>query len=164
MTRPITFLAVVLLLAQVIFAQCPKVIDPTNPNRHYDLNPLSNAVKDYLAPNLRYPSYTFFINVCRPLVHVDAFCPAGTGICEITSFSSSDIGQANTAFTVISEGILHTVFPSGAGCFSGEIDFTCNPSAGIGQPIYVSETCLYAFKWETEHACPKPGNSTENFP
>lgn len=37
-----------------------------------------------------------------------------------------------------------------------EIDFICNPKAGVGQPTFINEnpTHHYIFQWETKYACP----------
>lgn len=82
-------------------------------SQHFDLNPLSDASKDYTCVNSRYPSYTFSVNVCRPLVGIDSVCVAGTGICEKSTFSSSKIGLAATSFTVNADGSLAMAFPTG---------------------------------------------------
>jgi len=141
--------------AMLVNAQnCATLADPTDSSKIYNLNPLA-AATDYVTINTRYPTYSFNINVCKPLVYTDSVCAAGTGICEKSSFSSSKIGMSATTFTVQSPGVLVMTYSGGTGCFSGTITFTCKEGAGIGAPVYVSENCIYAFSWETEYACSK---------
>lgn len=128
--------------------------DPSDSSKIYDLNPLAASV-DYIAINTRYPTYSFNINVCKPIVYTDNICTAGTGICERSSFSSTKIGMASTSFVVVSRGVLEMSYPGGSGCFNAVIRFTCKEGAGIGAPVYISENCVYTFSWETEYACSK---------
>ena len=153
-----------ILLLSVFFSlgscQCPTVADPAIPGNYYDLSPLTDNEIDYQCPNTRYPTYTFYLNVCRPLVMIDTSCVAGTGICEKSTLSSSKIGSLSSSFTVVSPGRLTMLYPAGSGCFSGKVNFLCKPGSGRGAPIYTSENCEYTFDWETEHACSKSSNPT----
>ena len=94
-------------------SECFIQTDPNNPSQYYDLSPLSNSLQDYIVPNIRYPTYTFSINVCRPIVGTDSLCFGNTGICEKSSVSSSKIGEFATNFTVDSPGQLTMIYPNG---------------------------------------------------
>ena len=93
--------------------QCIPQVDPANPSQYYDLSPLSNSFQDYFALNTRYPTYTFTINVCRPIVNTNSICVGNTGICEKSSFSSNKIGEYATNFIVNSPGQLTMIYPNG---------------------------------------------------
>jgi len=147
----------IFLGGSTVSAQCDVVVDPTDPSVYYDLNPLADNLMDYTCVNSRYPSYSFFISVCRPLLMVDSVCVPGTGICEASIFSSSKIGMASLSFGVNEDKSLHMAYPAGTNCFSGSINFRCNPSAGAGKPVYLDENCVYSFLWETMYACPVAG-------
>ena len=98
------------------------------------------------------------MNVCRPISTQNPFCASNAGACELGTLSyAGTIGITTNTFTFVSEGNLKMEFSQEyPGSCNSVINFQCDASSGIGQPVFVSldsSRCYYTFSWKTAHAC-----------
>ena len=141
----------------------------------FDLSPLIRKSDNWVVVDVRHPAgstasgYEYDINVCRPLVQtarITGEC-AGEGVvgCKMkrndASFVPQSLGWAakpqfkNGAITADSHFgspcVANSGIPGGS-----HIEFTCNPSVGLGHPVFREETedCIAVFDWATSVACP----------
>ena len=106
------------------------------------------------------PTYSFDLSICQNLR--GSMCD-GSGACQTnpnnTDFYKS-LGKANSNVTY-EDGVLKMQYVGGDVCSSTkagrmtEILFKCDPNAGVGAPVFVSEikTCVYQFLWRSSAVC-----------
>jgi len=126
------------------------VRDPTS-GLTFDMTPLSN--KDYTFNSTSGGSYT--VHVCGPANNT---CGSSVGGCATVNGVRQSIGLANSNLTY-SDLSLSLTLSNGANCGGGGqrstiMQFVCNPTAGVGQPVFVSDDgCTIVARWETNSAC-----------
>ncbi|XP_063079301.1 cation-independent mannose-6-phosphate receptor [Engraulis encrasicolus] len=125
----------------------------------YDLSDLSSDDQPYkpIDTSEQAKSQKFFLNVCKPLPHVDG-CPAGNlGACAIINGRSLNLGYVQST-PQASDGSLSIVYQGGEACgagrrYSTRIIFLCDDH--LGSPIFDrKDGCEYVFIWRTSEACP----------
>jgi len=131
--------------------------------KKYDLSPLRNNSGNYVIPKSATGKWTIYINVCGPLV--SAPCPPPSSGCQQYTGGQISIGS-DTARTYNPPNVpgkngygLTIQFTGGDGGRKMEIDFTCDPTAGVGAPTWVNENPAlhYNFEWKSQYACPLGG-------
>jgi len=131
--------------------------------KKYDLSPLRNNTGNYVIPKSATGKWTIYMNVCGPLVQ--APCPPPSSGCQQYTGGQISIGS-DTARTYNPPNVpgkngygLTIQYTGGDGGRKMEIDFTCDPTAGIGAPTWVDENPAlhYNFEWKSQYACPVGG-------
>ena len=94
------------------------------------------------------------------------FSHHSTGSCQTDMFNKSfNAGNANGKLQ-FENGIVFLNYSGGDKCHQGKferntiINFVCNPSANVGQPMFIDESddCTYYFSWHTSLVCEKQVN------
>eukprot|EP01116_Phalansterium_solitarium_P009291 TRINITY_DN2337_c0_g1_i1.p1 TRINITY_DN2337_c0_g1~~TRINITY_DN2337_c0_g1_i1.p1 ORF type:complete len:267 (+),score=38.22 TRINITY_DN2337_c0_g1_i1:240-1040(+) len=125
---------------------------------NYDASPLQNSAVDYHAREEE-KRWDFFINVCQP--GVTQLCGPNCAVCEQWSGGVVCLGNASTASFQPpaipgANGQGFTIqFTDGIGPRSAAIDFTCDPDAGVGSPVFYAEnpSLHFKFQWKSKYAC-----------
>lgn len=133
-----------------------RVTDP-NTGVTFDLSQL-RSLHGYSVPDR--VGHVFKLNVCGK---VKSLCANTSGSCQIDLFNNSfNAGNANGKLQ-FENGIVFLNYSGGDKCHHGKferntiINFVCNPSAKIGQPMFIDESddCTYYFSWHTSLVCEK---------
>jgi hypothetical protein len=131
----------------------------------YNFNILKNN-EDYYIPRNTYPNqpWDIWINVCKALTSQK--CGPDCACCQEWD-SRSPSGHASLG--KYSTGSVMDAKKPGAGGYGlsiefvngddnrkMELDFTCDPSAGFGKPVYTNEAPIlhYNFQWASQYGCP----------
>jgi len=155
--------------AQITYYPCNWTNSATGDQ--YNFNALLNNNTDYFEQTT---GWKVWINVCRSLV--STLCGTNVAACQqwdpSTPAGKASLGAANSAQWVslvrsTSQGQKGATakFANGGGGRAFEIDFQCEPKAGVGAPSFEVETPskFYNFQWVTSYACPTnrppPGTS-----
>jgi len=150
----------------VVSAAWPEDCKFTVGENSFDLSGLK-AAQDYSV--FVAPVTTYYINVCQATV--TQLCGAGSGSCQVWNQqicasggygcaslgSVSTLTSANLALSGSTAQGLTLFFKEGRDGRDFQIDFTCNPNAGAGTPVFVKQpdgSLHYDFTWDTAHACP----------
>lgn len=135
-------------------------------NRRIDLSPLIRATGNYETSNPENSKEKFYLNVCRPLNPIIGLnCQPGSAGCLSSPKSETGIvtlGHPLVTPIYIYDNGVQIMYTHGSKCpfnsglnVSTLIHFTCDKSAGKGNPIYkmVTHDCQYQFEWPTAHVC-----------
>jgi len=152
-----------LLCLLIVYVHCQLPCTFKSGADTYDLSPLTNNQADYFIPTNTFPGqgWSIWINVCRPTL--SNVCGATAIACQQWNPSDPVNGKASMGaatsqqYESATNGvILQYNGGDGSPARETEIDFICDPNAGIGQPAYKSEgpTHHYVFTWNTAYACP----------
>lgn len=104
--------------------------------------------------------HIFMLNVCGK---VKSNCADSSGSCQTDMFNKSfNAGNANAKLH-LRNGIVSLNYTGGDKCHQGKfnrntiISFVCNPSANLGEPLFIDESddCTYYFSWHTNLVCDK---------
>ncbi|KAL5011151.1 hypothetical protein ScPMuIL_013456 [Solemya velum] len=139
----------------------------------FDLSPLTQQGGHYYHLEVD-NKYDYYINVCGAVTgtkcdHRDT--PNFTGTCQVTTGTDSNqkiahnCGQPSSEL-VYFDGIITLTYRNGDSYTmpqgqpptnrSTEFTFLCDPKAGVGTPLFVSEhDHIYFFNWWTNYACPE---------
>jgi hypothetical protein len=169
----VAFLALCLLELSVLGSQkvdtpIPCTWEDTAAGETYDLSPLM-AANDYYIPKGTFPNqgWDIWINVCRALV--SQTCGTTAAGCQQwdpkSAGGKASMGAASTiawqpaAAPGFQNFGVTIQFTQGDMDRKMEIDFKCDPNAGIGSPAFSNElpTHHYNFQWVTEFGCPAKG-------
>jgi len=160
----------VLLLFVMESHQQPACTYKDSKGHEYDLTPLKNDKQDYHIPKgaTTIVKWDIYLNMCRALV--GQICAAGTAGCQQWDPSKGVGGRASmgayagSTFTAPQKpgknGQGLTIqYVGGDGNRQYEIDLACDPSAGVGAPVFSGESppLHYNFLWTSAHACAKSG-------
>uniref|UniRef100_A0A7G3ADR9 Putative cation-independent mannose-6-phosphate receptor n=1 Tax=Lutzomyia longipalpis TaxID=7200 RepID=A0A7G3ADR9_LUTLO len=144
------------------------VIDLT-PLIKYTENYVANISSEIKGDNAK---SQYYINVCRPLVpQYGLSCPGGSAICQATIENGKPESEKSLGYPDVSLTMVNTAAGSraqlkylrGSDCpadkdtkLSSEINFSCDPKVGRGNPILktITHDCLYEFEWATNVICP----------
>jgi len=163
------FLEFVHTIDQQVVTPIPCTWLDTTSNKNYDISPLMNSNNDYYIPKNTFPNqgWDIWINICRPLV--TQVCGATASGCQQWDPKSAG-GKAamGTASTLQFQPATAPGFQNygvTAEFLQGdldrrmEIDFKCDPNAGVGAPVFQNEapTHHYNFLWVSQFACPVAG-------
>uniref|UniRef100_A0A665V9G9 Insulin-like growth factor 2 receptor n=1 Tax=Echeneis naucrates TaxID=173247 RepID=A0A665V9G9_ECHNA len=135
----------------------------------YDLSRLTRNGDDFpwIAMDTdRGKSRSFYINVCKPLPHVEG-CPAGPlGACGVIDGKSYNLGYIQSTPQVAESGSISIVYQNGDQCgatsrYSTRIILQCDNNPG--SPMFErKDGCEYVFIWSTSQACPITKTQGEN--
>lgn len=126
-----------------------QVTDPTS-GLTFDMSPLSSS--DYTFASTSGNQYT--VHVCGAA----KACGGTYGGCVTINGVTQSLGLPNSNLTY-TDSSLFINLAKGASCGNGNqrsvnIQFACNPSAGVGQPVFVvDDGCMVTARWETSSAC-----------
>ncbi|EGD79231.1 hypothetical protein PTSG_09952 [Salpingoeca rosetta] len=134
----------------------------------YDLSPLEKAAESHsnwiVDVKDKKHKFEYILNVCHSLNEQvpPTGCDETAGVCQIEGDNRYNLG--GVASPSIENGTLVIEYTNGDSdrCPWGKyrrtrIEFTCDETAGLGQPVYVSEDddlCEYMFTWASSAACP----------
>ena len=129
-----------------------QVRDPTS-GLWFDMTPLAST--DYTFSSSTGAQYT--LHVCGAASNTT--CGANAGGCVQNGGNTQSLGMPSSS-PLFSDFSLTLALAGGSSCNGGagtrstNIQFACNPSAGIGAPVFVSDDgCLVNVRWETSSAC-----------
>ncbi|XP_054722870.1 cation-independent mannose-6-phosphate receptor-like isoform X2 [Uloborus diversus] len=130
---------------------------------HFDLSPLkrSGSHPYYEVPDADKRNASFLVNVCSTLEDSGVPHCATSGVCAREGAASLGYGVASSQKFSYDGRRLRLTFYDGDDCPSGlngkrtsEIFFTCDPTAGNGEPVlHKKYTCLAVFMWKTSLVC-----------
>ncbi|KAF2365181.1 Cation-independent mannose-6-phosphate receptor [Trinorchestia longiramus] len=135
-------------------------------DRAVDLRPLIQHKTNYEVAVS--DTEKFYINVCRPLNHVqETTCTAGASACHVVTYSngtstSDSLGKPLMAPVYGHDDSVLILNTLGSQCraspilkYSSRINFVCDFSAGKGSPrfVRVTDDCQYVFEWRTVFVC-----------
>jgi hypothetical protein len=133
-------------------------------NNEYNIVNLQNNIQDYVieVPNAPTP-YKITLNICRNIINNACSSQSGSDVaaCQQWPLSnpqwSNSLGKASEImFNSSSSSNSNFQVTFGGTTSTLSILFTCNESAGVGIPKFLSETTnMFQVSWESQYACPK---------
>jgi len=125
----------------------------------YDLSPLKKSTDYQIKESTG--TYIYYLNVCQPIVYT--LCGQDCANCQTYgSSTTASLGKASTM--ILGPGKIkgkdgYGITASYLNGLSGrnfEIDFVCEPTAGVGEPTFTIEDpkLHYKFQWNTKYGCP----------
>ncbi|XP_036361842.1 cation-independent mannose-6-phosphate receptor isoform X1 [Octopus sinensis] len=125
----------------------------------FDLSQLKKS-KGYTISDQK--EHSFQLNICGAVANSQ--CSKESSSCQTNTNTnkSFNCGKANSNLQ-FKEGVIFLNYSGGDKCHGGKferntiINFVCNPSKGIGAPVYLAESknCTYYFSWHTDLVCEK---------
>eukprot|EP01116_Phalansterium_solitarium_P004702 TRINITY_DN1577_c0_g1_i1.p1 TRINITY_DN1577_c0_g1~~TRINITY_DN1577_c0_g1_i1.p1 ORF type:complete len:265 (-),score=17.77 TRINITY_DN1577_c0_g1_i1:761-1555(-) len=120
----------------------------------FNLSALENDVQDY-RQSMGLGGQAYYLNACRSVV-TTACKTANCAACQTWSGGQACLGTITTSSFQANGNSVALSFTGGDDGRSMIIDFVCDQSAGIGTPVFSTETLAkeYVFSWASQFACP----------